>query len=720
VLARERLSCDGAGMGETSSPSSGVREQLVSRLPPTLSALGRLAYNYWWSWQPGGEALFRDVDPERWESSGRNPVRLLIETPRLKEAATDPGIIARAAALDHALAAELARPFADATPASGDRPIAFLCAEYGVHVSLPIYSGGLGVLAGDFLKEASDRCVPLVGVGLFYRRGYFRQRLDTSGWQHEWWSTQRPEDLPATPVAGPAGAPLTISLPLRGERVTARVWRVDVGRIPLFLLDTDVAENSTLARWIGAQLYVGDRDVRLMQYALLGVGGMRALAAMDVHPAVVHLNEGHAALAPITLAAGEIARGVPLPQAIEAARRRVVFTTHTPVAAGNESYSAQEVETVLGQLLAEMGIGLRDLLALGRAGDGAERLGMTELALRTSRRANAVSRRHGEVARAMWQSLWPGQNVDAVPISHVTNGVHLPTWMAEPLRALLERYLGKGWEREASDPRRWTAIDTIPDEEIWAVRSELRASLVQFVRTRSISDRLARGESLQYVEEAAQAFDPSVLTIGFARRVAAYKRLQLLIRDPTRALALLRGPTPIQVIIAGKAHPRDDDAKRNVQLVFGLKDQPGAAARVAFLEDYDLSIAHALVSGCDVWVNLPRPPLEASGTSGMKAALNGGLNLSVLDGWWSEAFDTGNGWAIHSDPVADAAAQDTRDADALYGLLEHQVVPLFYERGDRGVPRRWIERIKSSLRTIGPAFCTARMLGDYLAHVYRG
>ncbi|HME90759.1 MAG TPA: alpha-glucan family phosphorylase, partial [Myxococcaceae bacterium] len=628
-------------MSTTSNPSADMRGQLISRLPPALSALGRLAYNYWWSWQPGGEALFRDIDPERWESSGRNPVRLLIQTPRLAEAAVDPALVARAAALDRALSSQLARPFADAAPASAASPIAFFCAEYGVHVSLPIYSGGLGVLAGDYLKEASDRCVPLVAVGLLYRRGYFHQRLDPSGWQHEWWQTQRPEDLPTTAVAGPGGAPLTISLPLRGERVVARVWRADIGRIPLFLLDTDVPENSPLARWISAQLYVGNREVRLMQYALLGAGGVRALAAMGIDPAVVHLNEGHPALAPIALAAEEIARGAPLPQAIEAARSRVVFTTHTPVAAGNESYSAEEVEPILGRLIAELGIALRDLLALARPAEGGERLGMTELALRTSRHANAVSRRHGEVSRAMWCSLWPGQSVDAVPITHVTNGVHLPTWMAQPMRALLERYLGAGWEREANDPQRWAAIDRIPDEEIWSVRNELRASLVQFVRAQSVTDRLARGEPLSYVEEAAVTFDPNVLTVGFARRVASYKRLQLLVRDPARAIALLRGSIPIQVIIAGKAHPRDDEAKRAVQIIFGLKDQPGAGARVAFLEDYDLSIAHALVSGCDVWVNLPRPPLEASGTSGMKAAFNGGLNLSVLDGWWSEAFDGG-------------------------------------------------------------------------------
>ena len=690
----------------------------LSRLPPPLLPLGRLAYNYWWSWKPGGEELFRTLDPELWDACGHNPVRLLIETSRLEEAAADQTLVARVAAFEASLAEELAQPAAHAPPASADSPIAFICAEYAVHESLPIYSGGLGVLAGDFLKEASDRRVPLVAVGLLYRRGYFHQRLDPSGWQHESWSTERPEEMPVVPVFGADGKPLRVSVPLRGERAAARVWRVDVGRIPLFLLDTAVAENSALARWVGAQLYVGNPELRLMQYALLGVGAVRALAAMRLHPAVVHLNEGHAALASIAIAAEEMSRGSAWPAALEATRQRVVFTTHTPVAAGNESYANQDMEHIAGELPSELGIDRAELFALGRwqgSNEGA-RFGTTELALRTSRSANAVSRRHGEVAREMWQPLWPGLRAEAIPIFHVTNGVHLPTWMAPPVWALLRRHLGPEWEHNPSDPWRWSAVDAIPDEQLWAVRRELRSRLVDFVRSQSVLDRLARDEPLDYVEQAARTFDPNVLTIGFARRVASYKRLHLLTQDPARALGLLSGPRPIQVIIAGKAHPKDDEAKRSVQVVFGLKREAGS--RVAFLEDYDLTIARVLVAGCDLWVNLPRPPLEASGTSGMKAALNGGLNLSVLDGWWSEGFNGSNGWAINSEPTPDARIQDTRDAGALYSLLEREVVPLFYDRDAAGVPRGWIQRIKSSLRTIGPAFCATRMLSDYLVHVY--
>jgi len=693
----------------------------LSALPPVLSAFAGLAYNYWWSWQPGGPELFRAIDPERWESCNQNPVRLLVETSCLDQAAANPKLVARADAMDKALAEELARPFASAPPASAEQPIAFICAEYAIHQSLPIYSGGLGVLAGDYLKEASDQRLPIVGVGLLYRRGYFHQRLDRSGWQHEWWHNEHPEDLPVRCITKADGTPLTISIPLRGERVSARIWRADVGRVPLFLLDTDVPENSQLARWIGAELYVGDPDVRLMQYALLGVGGVRALSAMNIHPAVFHLNEGHAAMVALALAGEEIARGRSVAQAIESARSRIVFTTHTPVAAGNESYSTGALEGILGTLPAELGIDLDVLLALGRGigPDGGQRFGMTELALRVSRSANAVSRRHGEVARAMWQPLWPDRQSEAVPISYVTNGVHGATWVDDPLRELLSRHMGPDWERSAADPARWAAIDAIPDEELWAVRNEQRAALVKFVRERSVTDRLARGEPLSYAELAARTFDPGVLTIGFARRVALYKRLDLLIQNPPRVLALLGGSRPIQVVIAGKAHPRDDEAKRGLQLIFGLRDDaPVVGARVTFLEDYELRIAQALVSGCDVWLNLPRPPMEASGTSGMKAALNGGLNLSVLDGWWIEAFDGQNGWAIDSEPAPDAKTQDARDAEALYGLLEREVVPQFYERDAAGLPRRWIQRIKSSLRTIGPRFCTARMVNDYLVKVY--
>jgi glycogen phosphorylase len=662
--------------------------RLAARLPEPLAPFARLAYDYAWSWAPDGAALFRALDPRRWEICGENPVRLLQEADpaALARAAADAGLVARARALA-----------APAAPAP-TRPIAFFCAEYGLHRSLPIYSGGLGALAGDILKECSDQAVPLVAVGLFYRQGYFHQRLDASGWQHEYWEENDVERLPAALVTGPDGQPLVVAV----GAVRLQIWRVDVGRVPLYLLDSARPENSAFDRWITGRLYVTDREARLLQYLALGIGGVRALRAMGLDPRALHLNEGHAAFAPLELAREGVAAGMTFADALAAARARMIFTTHTPVPAGNESYPGGQVAGAVGEgFLRELGIGAGELLELGRIhpGDGGEPFGVTTLALRTSRAANGVSRRHGAVARAMWRPLWPGRQVDDVPIGHVTNGVHLPTWMAPEMRALLDR---------------WPDVGGVPPAELWAARCRLRAALVDYVRERSQRDRLSRGDARDYVEAAARTFDPGALTIGFARRLATYKRLELITRDPARSLALLSGPRQIQLVIAGKAHPADDEAKRVVQQrLFPLRQHPQVGARVAYLEDYDLGMALQLVRGCDVWVNLPRPPLEASGTSGMKAAMNGALNLSVLDGWWDEASDGENGWSISGEVSGDWAAQDERDAAALYDLLEREIVPLFYERDADGVPRRWLERVKRSLATITTRFTAARMVGEY-------
>ena len=681
---------------------------LAARVPAELGWHARVALDLAWTWQPGGEAVFRAIEPRLWLEVGRNPVRLLATASRacLERVARDRAQLERAEALARTLDAQRMR----ASPsASGTNAVAYFCAEFALHASLPIYGGGLGVLAGDLLKQASDACLPVVGVGLLYRRGYFRQRVDPDGRQHEFWSAFPKQLLPIVPVHDATGAPCTIVVPLRGHDVRARVWCAQVGRVPLYLLDADVAENDALERWITAQLYVADPLFRLLQYAMLGLGGVRALRAVGVEPAAIHLNEGHPALAAIELAREDLGRGAPFAEAMERVRARVVFTTHTPVAAGNEHYDDGVVEEVLRSSAIPIG----EVLALGRGADG--RFGMTELALRVSRPVTAVRARHGEVARAMWR----GVARDDAPIRHVTNGVHLPTWMAPPMRALLARHLGEGWEARAADPGTWAPLEGIPDEELWGVRERLRRALVDFVRERSVLDRLARGEAIDYVEAAAQSFDPGVLTIGFARRVAAYKRLHLLIHDRERALGLLGGARPIQVVLAGKAHPRDEPAKDLIREIFTLKHDPVVGRRVVFLEDYDVSMAQVLVAGCDVWVNLPRPPQEACGTSGMKAALNGGLNLAVLDGWWAEACDGANGWAIRSPEGLDERAQDARDAGDLYDLLECEIVPLFHARDEGGIPRAWVARVRASLRTIGPRFCAARMLDDYATGVWR-
>jgi starch phosphorylase len=696
---------------------------LAERIPAALAPLARLAYNYRWSWLAGGPELFRRVDPDRFELCCQNPVRLLQEASSrvLRRAAGDAQLLEQAAALEQQLRADLERPAA-ADVVDPAHPVAFLCAEYGVHVSLPVYSGGLGALAGDLLKEASDQAVPLVAVGLMYRKGYFRQRVDGSGWQHEYWIDTDPDRLPAALVTESDGHPVTIKVPIYETDVTAQIWRVDVGRVPLFLLDTDCPGNGPVERWITARLYESDPDTRLAQYVLLGVGGVRALRTLGIEPGVIHLNEGHAALAPVELASPALRAGETLQDALAAARARTAFTTHTPVPAGNDSYPTEKVECAIGSLAGELGIDSSELIALGRTHpeDPSEPFGVTQVALRLSRAANAVSRRHGEVAREMWSELWPDRPLDEVPIAHVTNGVHVPTWIGSAMRELLDRRLGDGWLSRATDPQTWARVDEIADADLWAARGRQRAELIGFVRTRSTIDRLVRGDVREYVDAAARAFDEDALTIGFARRVATYKRLDLLTRDPDWTISLLAGDRPVQVLLAGKAHPRDEEAKRVLQSLFGLKHAKIVAERVVFLDDYDLATAAWLVRGCDVWLNLPRPPLEASGTSGMKSVINGGLQLSVLDGWWAEAYDGSNGWALPGEVDADHAAQDERDAEALHRLLGEEVVPAFYDRDESGLPGAWLERMRASLRSLGPRFCAGRMLEQYVHGPYRG
>ncbi len=695
-------------------------DSIAIRLPPPLASLARVAVSFRWSWTPGAAELFNEIDPHRWELSGMSPYRFLqdVGLAVLERAAADDGIVERLARLAGTVAADLARPPAS-TGVAPEHPVAFFCAEFGVHASLPLYAGGLGGLAGDVLKEASDRALPMVGVGLMYRQGYFHQLLDTTGLQHEYWIDTDPERLAAVRVTGSDEKPLVVSIPVWGREVRAQIWRVDVGRVPLYLLDTQLPENTVIDRWITARLYDGNPSVRLAQYCVLGVGGVRALAALGIDPGVVHLNEGHAALAVLELAAREVAGGADFKSACERARRRVVFTTHTPVAAGNEMYAPADILSVMPDFPARLGTDTEGLLRLGRIHPDSplEPSGMTPLAIRMSRSVNGVSKRHGTTARGMWKELFPGTAVDKVPIFHITNGVHLPTWLSPALGRLLDRHLAPGWRERAAEPATWDAVEGIPDEELWAQRMAARRRLVELVRLKGVADRLRRGESIDYVQAPAH-FDPEVLTLGFARRLAEYKRLHLLTHDPARALRLLEKPRPVQLFFAGKAHPRDEGAKRIVQTMFALKSAQNVAGHVAFLEDHDLALGAELVAGCDVWINLPRPPLEASGTSGMKAGLNGCLNLSVLDGWWMEAYDGENGWAINGDVDPDDAAKDARDAAALYDLLEDQVLPLFYERGADGIPHGWVTKMKASLRTIAPRFSTTRMLDEYVHKVY--
>jgi starch phosphorylase len=683
-------------------------EELERRLVPALQPLARVAFDYRWSWEQRGPDVFAEISPRRWRLARQNPVWFLAALPRRTQLAVEAnaalvGRIERLAA-SVAAAESPGEPYADL-----GGPVAFFCAEFGVHASLPVYSGGLGVLAGDLLKEASDRSLPLVGVGLLYRRGFFSQRLDLSGWQQEFWAEHDPDLLPLSLVQSTDGAPLHLTVTLFGHELEYRIWCARIGRVPLLLLDADVPRNSARQRWTTARLYDGNFEVRLAQYGLLGIGGAQTLEALGIEPAVVHLNEGHPALAALEFAARRVGGGETFDEALEDIGTRVAFTTHTPLPAGNETYPRDLFLRAFGDLPARLGVDDDRFLGLAAAED--DRVGLSQLAVRVAGRRNAVSRAHATTSREIWQPLFPDSEA---PIEYVTNGAHVATHICEPVTALLAEHLGDRWLRgNPADPAAWEGIRDIPNAELWAARCAARARLVDYARAKVEEGRLLRGESLEFAEAPAVGLAPDALTLGFARRLATYKRLSLLFADPERGARLLAGPSPIQLLIAGKAHPRDEEAKTTLQRLHRLRhDVPAASGRAVFLEDYDLAVAHELVGGCDVWVNLPRPPLEASGTSGMKATFNGVLQLSVLDGWWAEAYNGSNGWAI------DSEGNDEADAKRLYDLLEREVIPLFYERDADGVPNSWCDLVKEAVGTCAWRFSATRMLDDYVERVY--
>ncbi|MBA2731404.1 MAG: alpha-glucan family phosphorylase [Acidobacteria bacterium] len=700
-------------------------------LPEPLRALGRLAWNYWWSWAADGAAVFRDLDPAVWEECEHNPRRLLAEVTefRLMQMATDPVYAERVSRL----AARFDEYMADNRTWSGhtdkkitwQNPVAYFCAEYGIHNSLPLYSGGLGMLAGDHLKSASDLSLPLVAVGLLYRHGYFRQRLRRDGWQEEHYGETHPSVLPIQQVKDEAGVPVMIEVMMRGRNVRAQAWRVDVGRIPLYLLDTNITENEETDRWVTGHLYGGDRETRIVQEMMLGIGGVRLLRRLGIEPHVFHLNEGHSAFLTLELAR-EVreAEGVSFDEASRKVRERCVFTTHTPVAAGNDEFIIPLIEKSFGSSYEEsLGLSHEEFLNLGRItlNNEEELFGLTPLAIKMCRSTNGVSRKHGEVSRSLWQKMWPSRSADEVPITSITNGVHAPTWVAPLIRALYEKHVGANWAEIALKPEEWQkGVEKISDEELWRAHLLLKQRLVAFIRHRSFHARLSNNESMDYTESARTMFDPDALTIGFARRVAAYKRWSLLLTDPHRLLRLLNNEErPVQFVFAGKAHPQDQGAKFILQQLAQWKYDPLVRHRAVFLQDYDQEIARQLVQSVDVWMNVPRRPLEASGTSGEKVAMNGGLNFSVLDGWWIEGYDGRNGFAIGNEVEGREAAEvDESDAESLYRVLEEEVVPTYYERDVEGIPRRWVAMMKRSLETLVPAFNSDRMVEEYAREIY--
>jgi starch phosphorylase len=699
-------------------------------VPAPLAPLERLAWNYWWSWAADGAEIFRDLEPELWEDCEYNPRQLLAKTSefRLAEAATDPIYLERVRRIDDKFQTYMADGIGwtlgelKITP---ERPVAYFCAEFGVHNSLPLYSGGLGILAGDHLKSASDLRLPLVAVGLLYRYGYFRQRLRNDGWQEEHYGETFPNDLAITLVRNDDGTPLRIEVSIRDRNVLAQVWRADVGTVQLYLLDTNIPENVDTDRWVTGHLYGGDRETRIVQEMLLGIGGVRLLRKLGVTPYVYHLNEGHSAFLTLELAREVIQqRQVKMADAIPIVRQQCVFTTHTPVAAGNDEFDSSLVMRAFGSEYAkQLGLTQEEFLALGRIDENnnSERYGLTPLAIHMCRSTNGVSRKHGEVSRALWVKLFPGKKVEEVPISHITNGVHAPTWISPLLRYLFEKYIGQDWQKKLREQDVWSeAVARISDEELWIAHSMLKERLIAFVRHRTTQSRLAAGEKADYIEAAKTMFDHAALTIGFARRVAGYKRWNLLLSDEQRLLRLINNEErPVQFVFAGKAHPQDEGSKLVLQQLALWKYDPAVRHRAVFLEDYDQEIARQLVQSVDVWLNVPRRPLEASGTSGEKVAINGGLNLSILDGWWLEGYDGTNGFAIgNGNDSADVAAIDALDAESLYQTIEQEVVPLFYTRDDNGLPRQWIAMMKRAIETLAPKFNSNRMVEDYVRRVY--
>ena len=703
-----------------------------SSLPTPLLPLERLSWNYWWSWAADGASIFRDLDPEIWDDSEHNPRELLKKTSayRLAQAATDPVYLERVRRINEAFNIYMSPAATWAgtgqlpriTP---DRPVAYFCAEFGVHNSLPLYSGGLGILAGDHLKSASDLRLPLTAVGLLYRYGYFRQRLRNDGWQEEYYGETRRDELPIALVRNGDNTPLKIEVLIRDRKVLAQVWKVEVGRVQLYLLDSNIPENTETDRWVTGHLYGGDRETRIVQEMLLGIGGVRLLRQLKVTPHVFHINEGHSAFLTLELAREVMnARNCSFNDAIQDVREQCVFTTHTPVAAGNDEFDPGLVIRCFGETyLQQLGLSQDQFLGLGQVdpNESQERYGLTPLAIRMSRSTNGVSLKHGEVSRALWQKLFPGKKIEEVPITHITNGVHAPTWISPLLRYLFEEYVGQDWHEQLRDRSRWgSSVRNIPDEELWTAHTLLKERLIAFVRFRSVQSRKASGERSDYVEAAKTVFDPRALTIGFARRVAGYKRWNLILSDSDRLLRLVDNEErPIQFVFAGKAHPQDEGSKRILQQLAQWKYDLRLRDRAVFLEDYDQEIARQLVQSVDVWLNVPRKPLEASGTSGEKVAMNGGLNLSILDGWWLEAYDGLNGFAIgNGDDATDVGLIDAADAESLYRVLEEEVVPAYYDRDGSGFPHRWVAMMKRAIETLAPQFNSDRMVEDYARMIY--
>jgi len=695
-------------------------------LPARISRLSELAYNLWWSWHPEGEALFAAIDRTLWAITQQSPVKLLreVQPERLTALAQDPTFLRRYDAAMMAFDADLTTRetwLSHTAPAIAQGTVAYFSAEFGIHNSLPIYGGGLGILAGDHCKEASDLGLPLIGIGFMYPQGYFHQRLSADGRQEAVYEYLDRAEAPLVPALTPSGERCLVAVPVGDRQIYVTVWHVRVGRSVLYLMDTDVEENAPWDRELSARLYGGDQETRILQEIVLGIGGVRVLRALEIDPQVWHLNEGHAGFVTVERLREFVTTGLAFSDAVAEVRRTTVFTTHTPVPAGHDAFPFHLIEKYLHNYWGQLGLDRDHFLALGHHQEPwGEMFHMTVLALHMAGHCNGVSKTHGEVSRRMWQRLWPDTPVEKVPITAITNGIHTPTWIAPELDRLYDKYLGPDWVKHHDNPALWLRIYEIPDGEFWWARMRLKYKLMHFIRERA--RRLWREEHRDPAQVLASGalLDPEALTIGFARRFATYKRATLLLQDLARLQTILQDRwKPLQIIFAGKAHPADEPGKHLIYQVYTLAKEYGLGGQIAFVEDYDIRVAKFLVQGVDVWLNNPIPPLEASGTSGQKASLNGVPNLSVADGWWCEGYNGGNGWTIGpTHPLAEVENREVNDAGALYHLLENEIVPLFYQRDSDGVPRGWIRVAKEAVASIAPLFSARRMVKEYIERFY--
>ena len=710
------------------APAISEARTLDRFIAPVQERLYTLARNLWWSWDHDTVGLFRELNPARWRQLNNNPISLLGEIP-LTEIDRRSRELLLHSRINYAYRRQREYLEADRTWGATHagvlrpRPVGYFSAEFGLHESVPVYSGGLGVLAGDHIKSASDLDIPLIGVGLFYGQGYFRQRLDATGWQQEEYIETDVSKLPMTPAIGTNGMPVTVQIETRSGSIRAKVWRMKVGRCDLLLLDSNVEGNAPEDCELTSRLYGGDGRVRIRQELLLGVGGHRALQAIGVKPGVLHLNEGHSGFAVLEAIRNRMGEeGISFEEAVRRVSREVVFTTHTPVPAGHDRFDSGLIEEHLGPLRDALGLSHEGLMALGRENphNSHEQFCMTVLGLKLARRTNAVSALHGEVSRAMWTGLYPGKPEDEVPIGHITNGVHVPTWLAPQMFRLYDRHLGTGWHEHSGEARIWEGIESVDDGELWETHLSLKSRLIEFVRRRALEQASRRGEAPETLQKLGRVLSPDALTIGFARRFATYKRANLILTELEQMAAMVNDPKrPVQFVFAGKAHPLDEPGKRVLQQIATLMRDSQFAGRIVFVEDYDINVGRHLVQGVDVWLNNPRRPLEASGTSGQKVVLNGGLNCSILDGWWAEAYDGLNGFAIGSGRThSDMALHDARDGEDLHRVLRDEVVPLYYQRDRDGLPRGWIKRMKRTIRTLGWRFNADRMVMDYTLKCY--